>query len=162
MGEQPPRDRVVGQPLVGIAHSTYSEPEFIVEGIGPASFRVHYLLLGNGLVLDLFIAELTVASLPDGATPGETDGIAPGELLGRRIAAVVRDETGAVLVILDGAIFLKDANDGFYGNPLLAGRLEEHYTKAERVSFVDYWTDRPASPGLPLATPSSDFGSTPA
>lgn len=144
MSEQPPKERVVGQSLVGIVHSPYSEPEFIVEGIGPASFRSHYLTLGNGLVLDLFIAELTVGSLPGEAMPGETDGIALGELLGRVVTAVVLDNTASVLLVLDN-IFLKDANDGIYGNPLLAGRLAENYTEAEQASFVDYWTGQPVS-----------------
>ena len=47
--------------------------------------------------------------------PGETSGRAASELLSRRIAAVVLDDTDSVLVVLEGGIFVKDANDGFYG-----------------------------------------------
>ena len=139
----PSREQVIGEAIIGIAHSKYSEPEFIAQGIGPASFRSHYLILSNDLVLDLFRAELTLASLPDEAMAGDTEDLAVGELLGRRITAVVWDDTGGALVIVDGNIFLQDAVGGFYGNPLLAGHLEEHYSEAERASFTDYWTGEP-------------------
>jgi hypothetical protein len=147
MQAQLARESVVGQPLVAIAHSPYSRPEFIVQGIGPASFRSHYLTLGNGSVLELPTAELTVAALPDEPMPGETAGVPAGELIGRRVHAVALDDTESVLVILEGGIFLKDANDGFYGNPLLAGHLSDHYTEAELASFVDYWNGKPCSLG---------------
>lgn len=136
--------RVIGQPLVDIAHSAYSEPEFVIDGIGPASFRSHFLILANGIVLDLFTAELTVVSLPGKVFPGETSGIMPSALIGLRVVAVVRDDTQSVLVILEGGIFLKDANDGVYGNPLLAGRLVDHYTHRELAGFIDDWSGEPA------------------
>jgi hypothetical protein len=140
MREQPSRDSVVGERLVRIAHSQYSTPEFVVEGIGPASFRSHYLTLSNGLVLDAFTPDIAIASLPLNAMPGETAGIPPDALIGRAVAAVVRDDTESTLVILDGGIFLKDANDGFYGNPLQAGRLTDHYSELELSNFTDYWS----------------------
>ncbi|MDB5336996.1 MAG: hypothetical protein JWN70_2615 [Planctomycetaceae bacterium] len=140
MNDSPARDSIVGVPLVAISHSPYSEPQFIVEGIGPASFRMHYLSLGNGIVLDLNVSsELTTSSIPANATAGETDGIQPQELLGRPITAVVLDDVGAILVILDGNIFLKDAC-WFEGNPLWAGIISEHFTPEEREQFTDYWT----------------------
>jgi hypothetical protein len=147
MNEEPTKEQVVGQVLIGIGHSAYTEPEFIVEGIGPASFRSHYLTLGNGLVLDFFTAMITVASHPDEMMPSETVGIPLSELIGRRIIGLVRDDTHSALVVLDDDIFLKDDNDGFYGNPLLAGRLRKHYTAAELAQFIDYWSEHPASLG---------------
>ncbi len=35
-------------------------------------------------------------------------------------------------------VFLKDANDGCYGNPLHAGYLEEEYSAAQVSQFVNY------------------------
>jgi hypothetical protein len=58
-------------------------------------------------------------------------------------AASVKDDTSSVLVVLNEGIFLKDANDGVYGNPLLAGFLSEHYKADELRLFVDYWTEEP-------------------
>jgi hypothetical protein len=147
MDEQPLRELMVGQPLVGIAHSPYSEPEFVLEGIGPAHFRAHYLSLANGVVLDLFTVERFVAALPAEVMPGETSGLAPRELLGRHVAAVARDDEYSTVVILEGGLFLKDNNDGCYGNPLLAGRLRECYTEEELGEFLDYWSEHPLKLG---------------
>ncbi len=144
--QEPVREQVVGQTLVGIAHSPYSAPEFIIEGIGPARFRTHYLTLSNGLVLDLFVAEVLTTSLPRKLMKGETSGLPPRELIGRCIIAVDRDHESSPLVILEGWLFLKDGHDGCYGNPLLAGRLEECYTVDQLSKFVDYWDEKPASP----------------
>ncbi len=143
MRQEPTRAQVVGQTLIAVCHSAYSKPEFILQGIGPASFRTHFLSLSNGCVLDLFVAELMLSTLPDAAMPGETDGLAVRELIGRPVEAVVKDDTSSVLVVLNEGIFLKDANDGVYGNPLLAGFLSEHYKADELRLFVDYWTEEP-------------------
>lgn len=136
-----PKEHVIGVRLIDVRHSHYSEPRFIVEGIGPAAFRSHFLLLQTGIVLDLFTAEITLAVLPAETMPGETMGIPLKELLGRRITAVVFDDVLSSLVVLEGMYFLKDANDGFYGNPLLAGKLKEDYSAEELSGFVDYWTE---------------------
>jgi hypothetical protein len=143
---QPRPDQVVGQTLVGFAHSPYSEPEFVVEGIGPSSFRTHFLFLGNGLVIELFVAEITVSSETKGTMPGETVGIPSYELLGGRIVAVVRDDTESGVVILEGGLFLTDDNDGFYGNPLRAGRLSAQKTPENLLQLVCYWSGAPVDP----------------
>jgi hypothetical protein len=88
----PKPDRTLGQTLVGIAHSPCSKPEFLLEGIGSARFRAHYLTLANGLVLDLFTAGLLVMCLRVDVRSGETFGIAPADLLGRRLVGVARDD----------------------------------------------------------------------
>jgi hypothetical protein len=144
MNSQPVRDLTIGQLLVAIAHSSYSEPVFVVEGIGPASFRAHYLTLGNGIILDLFTAEIFVASLPEITMPGETEGMPVDQIVGRRIVEVVQDDEASSLIILEGGIFLKDDNDGFYGNPLRAGLIGAHYSVTELAKFVDYWDETPA------------------
>jgi hypothetical protein len=76
MNTLPRREIIVGQTLVGIAHSPYSRPCFVIEGIGPARFRTHHLSLANCVVLDLCTVELLVASLPGRVTPGERSGLA--------------------------------------------------------------------------------------
>lgn len=138
--EQALRANVIGQRLIAVNHSQYSEPEFILQGIGPAAFRGHYLTLENGLILDLFIAKLSVAVLPADTMPGETTGLQLADVLGRQIDAVVCDDCGTVLLVFAGGIFLKDANDGCYGNPLFAGRLSDHYNDIELAAFTDYWS----------------------
>ncbi|HWE40262.1 MAG TPA: hypothetical protein VG406_27165 [Isosphaeraceae bacterium] len=155
METEPRPDLILGQPLVGIAHSPYSEPEFILEGIGPARFRTHYLSLANGVVLNLFTAELFVTSLPADVMPGETSGLAPLEVLGRRVVTVARDDVYATIddvyatiIVLEGGLFLKDNNDGCYGNPLLAGRLSECYTQEGLGEFLDYWSEQPMRLGI--------------
>ncbi len=143
MESKPQPELIIGQTLMGIAHSPYSEPEFVLQGIGPASFRQHYLTLANGLVLDLYTARLEVVeALPADSTPGETMGLSPAEVLGRRVTAVACDDTYSAIIVLEGGLFLKDANDGCYGNPLLAGRLADSYTPAERSEFLDYWSEQ--------------------
>jgi len=143
MNEPPQREQVIGQTIVGITHSPYSEPVSIREGIGPASFRSHYVTLTNGIVLDLFTAELLITVLPAETMPGETTGLPLQEVLGRRIVAVARDDVYGVILILEGGLYLKDDNDGFYGNPMLAVRLDEHYTSEELKTFLDYWSEQP-------------------
>jgi hypothetical protein len=93
-------------------------------------------------VLDLFTAELFTTALPADATPGETSGLEPRELLGRRVVAVARDDVYSTVIVLEGGLFLKDDNDGCYGNPLLAGRLVECYTEEGLGGFTDYWSEQ--------------------
>lgn len=137
------RDEILGKRLVGVCHSQYTKPAFIVDGIGPARFRSHYLQLENGIVLDLFTAEITRASIPTNSMPGETTGIPLDQLLGRRIIALASDDTLSSLVILEGGCFLRGANDGFYGNPLEAGQLVDVYRNNELQKILDYWTSEP-------------------
>jgi hypothetical protein len=144
MNREPDRTAMIGQTVVGIAHTPYSKPEFIVQGIGPASFRGHFVTLGNGITLDLFTAEITIASLPVESMAGETEGISFAQIIGRRIVEVVHDHVASSLIILEGGIFLKDDNDAFYGNPLRAGLLFDHYSPAEIAMFADYWSGQPA------------------
>ncbi len=47
-----------------------------------------------------------------------------------------------------GGLLLKDNIDGFYGKPLLAGRVNLGYTCEERLEFRDFWT------GTPYRSPS--------
>jgi len=138
-----PKNGVLGSKLVGVRHSLFTEPTFIIEGIGPAQFRSHLLFLDSGIVLDLFTAEITIASPPAEMMPGETVGRPLTDLLCRRIIALARDGTRSSLVILEGNLFLRDANDGCYGNPLLAGSLREDYPGEELAELVDYWTEAP-------------------
>ena len=145
MDSEPLRESTIAKPLVAIAHSAYTKSEFIVEGIGPASFRAHYITLANGITLNLFTAEITVVMLPESIMPGETDGMLSHEIIGRRVIELVRDDMHGSLIILEGNVFLKDDNDGFYGNPLVAGLLSEHYTCAKLSLFTDYWSRQPAS-----------------
>jgi hypothetical protein len=136
-----PRKRILGAIVIAIGHSRYSEPTWIVEGIGPARFRSHYIVLDSGLVLDLFTAEITVSDGTQLEMEGMTDGIPIREIIGRKVTALVRDDTSSALIILDQSLFLKDANDAFYGNPLHAGYLGDEYTTEELSHFVDYWTE---------------------
>jgi hypothetical protein len=139
----PTREQVVGSRIERIGHSNYSKPEFVIEGIGPASFRSHFVLLDNGLVLDLFTAELTLSDLTAIQMIGETNGLPVALLVGKSITNVWRDDVFSCILILDEAIFLKDANDGAYGNPLHAGLITDNYSENEISEFVDYWTEKP-------------------
>jgi len=139
---QLPRNQIIGAKLTNIGHSNYSEPEFVIEGIGPASFRSHFITLDSGIVLDLFTAEITIPTSPKIEMPGETEGIPVEELIGLPVTALQRDDVFSSLIILDHNIFLRDANDGATGNPLLAGRLAD-YSSKEISEFVDYWTETP-------------------
>ena len=81
--------------------------------------------------------------------PAETNGIEPSELIGRRIASVLLDDTESAVVMLEGGLYLIDANDAFYGNPLEAKHISEYeklrayYSESDRASFTDYWTAQP-------------------
>ncbi|WP_417738924.1 hypothetical protein [Rosistilla oblonga] len=134
-----PRDRIIGSRLIEIGHSAFSEPEFVQQGIGPATFRSHYLRLDTGIVLDLFVAELTISDVDTFPMPGETSGLRPSAVLGRRISVIWSDDTSSPLVAFDDGTYLRDANDGFYGNPLHAGHIADDYTPQERAEFIDYW-----------------------
>lgn len=79
---------VIGKRIKRIAHSRPSDPQFVVEGIGPAKFRSHFVLLDNGVVIDLFTAELTLSSVDKMVCEGETDGISVDKLLGRTLTDV--------------------------------------------------------------------------
>ncbi|TWT55354.1 hypothetical protein [Allorhodopirellula solitaria] len=138
-----PKRRILDSRLAQIGHSHPSKPEFVLEGIGPAEFRSHYLRLESGVVLDLFIAELSVASRDEMVCSGETDGIPCEELIGRTVTGVWNDDTCSCIVILDNDIYLKDANDGVYGNPLRAGWIVGDYSGDQRQEFTDYWTEEP-------------------
>ncbi len=133
------REDIIGAHLTEIGHSAYSEPEFVVEGIGPAQFRAHYLRLDSGLVLNLFTMDVFLAKVDDIEIPAQTDGIPPNELIGRQGTRLVKDESDFALVIMDDSIYLLDANDDFYGNPLRAGFLADDYTTDQQDQFVDYW-----------------------
>ena len=139
----PTREQILNTRLLRVSHSQLSEPEFVLEGIGPAQFRSHFLLLDNGLVIDLFIAEMTLSSSDKMVVDGETDGIPVRDLLTRTITHVWNDDTLSCIVILDNDIYLKDANDGVYGNPLRAGYIYEDYKKSEIDEFTDYWNQSP-------------------
>lgn len=136
-----PKDAVIGARIIEICHSPASEPQFVLEGIGPASFRSHFLRLESGLVVDLFVAEITRASISRLPCPGETDGIPIEDVIGRTITRVWRDDTHSCLVVLNGGIYLRDANDGVYGNSLYAGWVEQDYDHGARQEFTDYWTE---------------------
>jgi hypothetical protein len=135
------RGRIIGSRLTQIGHSNSSEPEFILEGIGPATFRAHFLRLDSGIVLDVFTAEITVADVDEFPLPGKTDGLPVSDLLGRQLTAIWIDNASSPIIILDDDIYLRDANDGVYGNPLRAGFLATDYTDAERSEFTAYWTE---------------------
>ncbi|MFM8174109.1 MAG: hypothetical protein ACKN81_11255 [Pirellulaceae bacterium] len=139
----PTRQQVLGAKITRIGHSNYSSPEFVIEGIGPASFRSHYVVLDNGLVLDLFTAYLTLCDETAIQMVGETTGVPVERLIGRSITDVWRDDVFSCLLILDDSLYLKDANDGAYGNPLHAGVICDEYSKSEMGEFVDYWTEEP-------------------
>ncbi len=139
----PAREQVLGARISRIGHSNYSKPEYVIEGIGPASFRSHYVMLDNGLVLDLFTAELTLSDETAMQMIGETDGLPIDQLIGRAITDVWRDDVFSCILILDDSIYLKDANDGAYGNPLHAGMVAVEYSECEITQFVDYWTEEP-------------------
>jgi hypothetical protein len=133
------RKDIVGARVAEVGHSAYSKLEFVLEGIGPAEFRAHYLRRESGIVLDLFTAEILTSNINVFEMPAETDGIPPDQLIGRRVTGLQRDDSHSSLVILDGLISLCDANDGCYGNSLRAGFLEDDYTPEERAQFADYW-----------------------
>ncbi|MGI9497008.1 MAG: hypothetical protein ACR2NK_13195 [Mariniblastus sp.] len=139
---QLPRNQIIGAKLKHIGHSNYSEPEFVIEGIGPASFRSHFITLDSGIVLDLFTAEITIPVDPMIDMPGETEGIPVERLIGLTVTALRRDDVFSSLIILDHNIFLRDDNDGATGNSLLAGQLAD-YSSEELSEFVDYWTETP-------------------
>ena len=139
----PTREQVVGARIIRIGHSNYSKPEFVIEGIGPASFRSHYVVLDNGLVLDLFTAELTFSDETAIQMNGETDGLPVQQLIERSITDVWRDDVFSCILILDNSLYLKDANDGVYGNPLHAGVITLEYSESNIAEFVDYWTAKP-------------------
>jgi hypothetical protein len=140
---EPRPDEVIGASVVAIGHSEYGKPEFVVEGIGPAVFRSHFVSLSSGVVLDLFTAEITKAQATDVKMPGETAGLPVEQVIRRTVTALARDDVHSALIILEDQLYLRDANDGFTGNPLRAGRLTEEYTEAERRQFLDYWTEEP-------------------
>ncbi len=133
------RQDIIGARITEIGHSVYSEPEFVVEGIGPGQFRAHYLRLDSRLVLNLFTMDVFLANVDDIEMPAQTDGIPPNELIGRQVTRLVKDGSDFALVILDDSIYLPDANDGFYGNPLRAGYLADDYTTDQQDQFADYW-----------------------
>jgi len=139
----PTREQVLGARITRIGHSNYSEPEFVIEGIGPASFRSHYVVLDNGLVLDLFTAKLTLSDETAIQMTGETDGVPIEQLIGKTITDVWRDDVFSCILILDDSLYLKDANDGAYGNPLHAGVISVEYSESDMAEFVDYWTENP-------------------
>lgn len=139
----PTRDQVLGARITRIGHSNYSEPQFVIEGIGPASFRSHYVVLDNGLVLDLFTAELTLSDETAIQMTGETNGVPIAQLIGKTITDVWRDDVFSCILILDDLLYLKDANDGVYGNPLHAGVISVDYSESDMAEFVDYWTEQP-------------------
>jgi hypothetical protein len=139
----PTREQVLGAQIIRIGHSKYSKPEFVIEGIGPASFRSHYVVLDNGLVLDLFTAELTLSDETAIQMIGETDGVPVEQLIGKSITDVWRDDVFSCILILDDSLHLKDANDGAYGNPLHAGVISDEYSECDTAEFVDYWTEEP-------------------
>jgi hypothetical protein len=104
--------------------------------------------MDNGVVISPM--EMTLEALPDDAEPTETIGIPMADLLNRRINAIVRDDLFGPLVILEGGLFLKDHNDGFYGNWLDAELLSKKYAPEELKGFIDYWTEQPI--------PAAEFG----
>lgn len=79
---------IVGRLIKRIGHSRLSDPKFVFDGIGPVQFRSHYVLLNNGVVIDLFTAELSLSSVDKMVHDGETNGISVDPLLGRTITAV--------------------------------------------------------------------------
>ncbi len=133
----------MGSRIIRIGHSNYSKPEFVIQGIGPASFRSHYVVLDSGLVLNLFTAELTLADATEIEMSGETEGLPIAQVIGTTVTDVWRDDVFSCILILDNCLYLKDANDGVYGNPLHAGVLAVEYTKSDMADFVDYWTEQP-------------------
>jgi hypothetical protein len=139
----PTRKQVLGARIIRIGHSNYSKPEFVIEGIGPASFRSHYVVLDNGLVLDLFTAQLTLSDEKAIQMIGETDGLPVPQLIETTITDVWRDDVFSCILILDNSLYLKDANDGAYGNPLHAGMITLDYSESNIAEFVDYWTEKP-------------------
>lgn len=80
----------------------------MIEGIGPASFRSHYVVLDNGLVLDLFTAELTLSDETAIQMEGETSGVPIEQLIGKTITDVWRDDVFSCIVILDNSLYLKE------------------------------------------------------
>lgn len=144
---KPNREQVIGQVLVGIAHSRYSEPEFIVQGIGPATFRSHFLVLANGLVIELSVAGIEIGEVPLDAMECETFGLSPDSLFRRTLTAVVKDDVGTPIVVLEGAILVWDGHDAFCSNPLAAGTIADFakYNHRDVDEFFDYWNGEPIS-----------------
>jgi hypothetical protein len=140
---EPGSEEVIGASVVAIGHSAYSQPEFIIEGLGPAVFRSHFVSLSSGVVLELFTGGINRAQATDVKMTGETIGLPVEQVIGRTVSALARDDVHSALIILDDELFLRDANDGFSGNRLHAGRLSEQYTDAERQEFLNYWTEQP-------------------
>ena len=134
-----PRDRIIGSRLIEIGHSSYSGPEFILQGIGPAQFRSHYIRLDCGLVLDLCVYDVTLSDVDTFPMPGETSGLDVVSLTGRRITSILNDDTLSPIVVFDNGAYLRDANDGCYGNPLHAGYVETDYDLHQRTEFTDFW-----------------------
>lgn len=58
LSKRPPEE-VLGVKITGIGHSKYFEPTWIVDGLGPSSFRFHFTLLSSGIVLDLVATSRT-------------------------------------------------------------------------------------------------------
>ncbi|MFK7818937.1 MAG: hypothetical protein AB8G99_09465 [Planctomycetaceae bacterium] len=135
-----PQERIIGSRLLEIGHSTYSEPEFVLAGIGPAQFRSHFLRLDSGIVLDLFVADVTLADIDTFPRPGETTGINATSLIGRRINSLFNDDSMSPIVVFDGGLYLRDAHDGCYGNPLYAGHVETDYDAEQRAEFTHFWS----------------------
>ncbi len=101
------------------------------------------MVLDNGLVLDLFTAELTLSDETAIQMTGETDGVPIGQLIGKTITDVWLDDVFSCILIIDDSLYLKDANDGAYGNPLDAGVISVEYSESDMAQFVDYWTEKP-------------------
>ncbi len=141
MNERPPKELVLGAILKEIRQSESSRPEWVVEGIGPASFRTHFLRLDTGIDLDLSVGGVTAAIRPPITRAGEVGGLRLGCVLGRRIIGLALDDCGAPLVVLEGGVFLKDVVD-FDGNVLLVERIATTYSRDELAQFRDYWSGR--------------------
>ena len=145
-----PREHIIGARLLEVGHSPFSSPEFIVEGIGPATFRAHYLRLDSGIVLELSVAEVTVTEVGQFQCQGETVGLPLAAFLGELITAIWSDDILTPLLVFENGKYLRDANDGFYGNPLYAGIIQNDYSTADQAQFKDYWTELPAQAHLNL------------
>jgi hypothetical protein len=101
------------------------------------------VVLDNGLVLDLFTAQLTLSDETAIQMIGETEGLPVQQLIEASITGVWRDDVFSCILILDNSLYLKDANDGAYGNPLHAGVIALEYSESNIAEFVDYWTEKP-------------------
>ena len=101
------------------------------------------MVLDNGLVLDLFTAELTLSDETAIQMTGETDGVPIAQLIGKTITDVWLDDVFSCMLIIGDSLYLKDAHDGAYGNPLHAGVISVEYSESDMAQFVDYWTEKP-------------------